>query len=170
MARSADGFGVAPGTLALAAAVLHLPVPERALLIGCGAGDPALFLSREFPAARVRGTDPSAALLRRAQARVGLDPEGRIAFKQASPRSLPYPDDFFDLVAQVDGRVVAAEVARVLRVDGYFVHVPTAGPRIAARAREGLRHAVLRRQGFVTERVGTVEDGKFTVARLGDRR
>src|SRR6187549_2597573 len=47
---------------ALAAAVLALPEPpERVLEIGCGEGDATLFLAREFPAARVRGVDPSEA-------------------------------------------------------------------------------------------------------------
>ena len=63
----------------------------------------------------MRGVDRSEAAVRAATARVGLDPEGRVAFKQGRPRSLPYPDDLFDLVAQVDGRPPVAEIARVLR-------------------------------------------------------
>ena len=46
---------------ALATAALRLPdEPERALVVGCSAGDPVFFLAREYPAARVRGLDPSA--------------------------------------------------------------------------------------------------------------
>ena len=86
----------------LAAAVLHVGVeePERVLAVECGEGDGALFLAREFPRARVRGVDASADAVARATARVGLDPEGRIAFKQGGPRRLPFPDDHFDLVVQ----------------------------------------------------------------------
>ena len=64
----------APPLTPLAAAVLHVPVPERALVIGCGDGEAVLFLAREFPAARIRGVDPSEPLVREASTRVGLDP------------------------------------------------------------------------------------------------
>ena len=94
-----------PPLTPLAAAALRVaPPPERVLEIECGDGDGALFLAREFPAARVRGVDRAEELVRAATARVGLDPEGRVAFKQGRPGALPYPDGFFDLVVQVDGR------------------------------------------------------------------
>jgi 27-O-demethylrifamycin SV methyltransferase len=157
-----------PALTPLAAAVLHVPVPERALLVGCGDGEPALFLTREFPAARVRGTDPSAALVRQAQARVGLDPEGRVAFKQAKPGALPYPDGFFDLVAHVSGRLVPAETARVLREGGYLAYAAAAAPRLGAGARERALRRRLARQGFVLEPAREAGDGNFFVARLGD--
>lgn len=107
---------------ALATAVLHVPgTPERILEIGCGDGDGALFLAREFPSARVRGIDTSEEAIRAAVARIGLDPEGRVAFKQGPPRSLPYPDGFFDLVALTQGRLHPGEIARVLRSGGHLV-------------------------------------------------
>jgi ubiquinone/menaquinone biosynthesis C-methylase UbiE len=108
----------------LAAAVLALPEPpERVLEIGCGEGDATLFLAREFPSARVRGVDPSQAAVRAAVARVGLDPEGRVAFKAGDHRALPYPDDLFDLVVRDAGPLRAAEVARVLRPGGHLIYV-----------------------------------------------
>jgi|SRR6187551_1648955 len=113
-----------PSLTALAAAVLHLPErPERILEIECGDGDGVLFLAREFPAARVRGVDPSEETIRKAVSRVGLDPEGRVAFKPGRSRALPYPEGFFDLVAQSGGRIHPAEIARVLRAGGYLVLV-----------------------------------------------
>jgi SAM-dependent methyltransferase len=139
-------------------------------LIGSGDGEAALFLAREFPAARVRAVDASAAAVRAAQARVGLDPEGRIAFKQAKSRDLPYPDDFFDLVAQVGDPVAVTEVARVLGPGGHLLLVSGHPPRFAAGAREGLLRARLRRSGIAIERVDEAGDGKFTVARLGEPR
>lgn len=113
-----------PSLTALAAAVLHLPErPERALEISCGDGDGVLFLAREFPSARVRGIDASGEAIRQAVSRVGLDPEGRVAFKRGGSRALPYPDAFFDLVAQADGGLHPGEIARVLHPGGHLILV-----------------------------------------------
>lgn len=117
-------IGGVPGSslTALAEAVLYVPgAPERILEIGCGEGDAVLFLAREFPAARVRGLDPSADAIAAAVARVGLDPEGRVAFKQGRPRSLPYPDGLFELIVQAGGRLHLGEAARVLRPGGHLL-------------------------------------------------
>ncbi|HMC49847.1 MAG TPA: class I SAM-dependent methyltransferase [Solirubrobacterales bacterium] len=105
----------------LATAVLDVPTPERALVCGCGDGEPVLFLAREFPSARVRGTDTSAEQVRAASARVGLDPEGRVAFKQSSSRRLPFPDEFFDLVVVCEDRPAPREIARVMRPDAHLI-------------------------------------------------
>lgn len=113
-----------PSLTALATAVLRLEErPERVLEVCCGSGDGALFLAREFPAARVRGVDPSAAAVREAVGRVGLDPEGRVAFKHGRPGALPYPDSFFDLVVQARGPLRVGEIARVLRPQGRLILV-----------------------------------------------
>jgi 23S rRNA (guanine745-N1)-methyltransferase len=111
-----------PPLTPLAAAVLRVPGrPERILEVGCGSGDGVLFLAREFPAARVRGVDRSEEAIREAVSRVGLDPEGRVAFKPAKRRSLPYPDDFFDLVVQSGGPLRPGELARVLGEGGHLL-------------------------------------------------
>ena len=78
----------------------------------------------------MRGADPSAEQVRAASARVGLDPEGRVAFKQGKPRRLPFPDEFFDLVVVFEGRPAASEIARVMRQDAHLIVIspPPAGP------------------------------------------
>jgi ubiquinone/menaquinone biosynthesis C-methylase UbiE len=157
----------APALTPLATALLGLPAPERALLIGCGDGDPALLLAREFPAARVRAVDSSEEAVRTAQSRVGLDPEGRLAFKRASPRSLPYPDAFFDLVVQVGGRIVPRELARVLRDGGGLIVVGPLGE--AWRGPGRLSRWLLSSRGFAIERDESAADGNFLVARLTGR-
>jgi ubiquinone/menaquinone biosynthesis C-methylase UbiE len=155
-----------PPLTPLAAAVLHVePPPERVLQIDCGDGDGVLFLAREFPAARVRGVDRSEERIRAATARVGLDPEGRVAFKVGRPRALPYPDDFFDLVAQVDGRPALGEIARVLRPGGHLVLARS------ERAGDGALSSRLRRRRLSRLGIEPVEaagagDGSFSVGRL----
>jgi len=157
----------APALTPLAAAVLHVgPAPERILEIECGEGDGVFFLAREFPAARVRGVDRDQGLVRAAARRVGLDPEGRVAFKVGHPRSLPYPSDFFDLVVLVDAPPPVAEVARVLRPGGHL---------IVSRSRDRGRDRGLRRR-LARWRLGrhrielcagaAAGDGSFSVARL----
>jgi SAM-dependent methyltransferase len=116
-----------PPLTPLAAAALHVGNPERILQVQCGDGDGALFLAREFPRASVRGVDADEEAIRRAAARVGLDPEGRVAFKAGGPRRLPFPDDLFDLVALLDAEPPPREVARVLRPGGYLLLARSAG-------------------------------------------
>lgn len=147
-----------PALTSLAAAVLRLPsTPERILEIGCEEGDRVLFLAREFPSARVRGIDQSEQAVRDAVARVGLDPEGRVAFKRGTSRSLPFPDDLFDLVAQVGGRPHAREVARVLHPGGHLILVGDS--RLPRR---------IRRRGLEPIETGEVGGAPFLLARLND--
>ena len=130
--------------------------PERILEIGCESGDRALFLAREYPAARVRGLDPSAEAVRAAVARTGLDPEGRVAFKQGGTRKLPYPDDHFDLVVQAGGRLHPGEIARVLRRYGHLVLV----------GQWRWREWRLSLHGFETITGGAAEGERFHLLRL----
>lgn len=156
----------APPLTPLAVAVLHVPVPERALVIGCGDGEPALFLAREFPAARVRGVDRSAERVRRASARVGLDPEGRVAFKVGGRRALPYPDGLFDLVVQLDRRPAPGEIARLLRPGGYLILARASAGGLADGVRQRLLLSRLSRCGIVAVRSEDAGDGNFFVACL----
>lgn len=113
----------------------------------------------------MRGVDPSEALIREASARVGLDPEGRIAFKAGRAASLPYPDEFFDLVALVDERPEMREVARVLSPGGYLILARTSrpgGPFAEAPVRVRRR---LARRGLEQVEVGEAGEGDFFIAR-----
>jgi ubiquinone/menaquinone biosynthesis C-methylase UbiE len=154
-----------PPLTPLATAVLHVGEPERILQVQCGEGEGALFLAREFPRASVRGVDADEAAIRRASARVGLDPEGRLAFKAGGPRKLPFPDDLFDLVALLDAEPAPREVARVLRPGGYLVLARSAGgPDEGAAAR--LRSWRLRRRGIEPIWAEAVAEGRYSVGRL----
>ncbi len=113
----------------LARAVVHVaPAPERILDIGTGTGAAAFFLAREYPRASVRGVDFSEEMIRQAQRKIGLDPEGRIAFRVADAAALPYDAESFDLVAGLNVPPFFAEIARVLRPGGHVVLVATSGP------------------------------------------
>jgi ubiquinone/menaquinone biosynthesis C-methylase UbiE len=154
-----------PPLTPLAAAVLHVGTPERVLQVACGDGDGALFLAREFPAARIRGIDADADQIAVASRRVGLDPEGRVAFKVGGPRRIPYPDGHFDLVAVLDARPKAAELARVLRPGGHLILAVTQGESVGDDFVGRLLERGLRRRGFepvVAEPAGV---GSFSVAR-----
>jgi SAM-dependent methyltransferase len=152
----------------LAAAVLHADVaePERVLAVECGDGDGALFLAREFPRARVRGVDASDAEVAGARARVGLDPEGRIAFKQGRPGSLPFPDGHFDLLVQAAGRPAPREAARVLRPGGRLVLVQAARPSRGRGTRRRWMDRRLARSGFELLQEGGAGGGSFLVMGL----
>jgi ubiquinone/menaquinone biosynthesis C-methylase UbiE len=123
------GAGSVDHLAPLAAALLHVnPAPERALEVGTGTGEGALLIAREFPQASVRGVDLSEPMIRAATGKVGLDPEGRIAFRVADAAALPYADDAFDLVAHLNMPPFVGESTRVLRAGGHLVVASSWGP------------------------------------------
>ena len=159
----------APPLTPLAAAVLHLDrSPERALVLGCGDGEPVLFLAREFPTARVRGLDRSSERVREATGRVGLDPEGRVAFKQGGVRKLPYPDRHFDLLVAVDTRPSPREVSRVLRPDAWLLLIATRSARGNLNPESTWLWRLLRRRGIAPMESTRAGDGSFSVGRVGN--
>lgn len=140
--------------------------PERVLDIGCGTGQTTLFLAREYPHAGIRGVDISPEMVRRAGRRLGLDPAARVSFRVADAAALPWPEDSFDLVVQVNVPVFADEVARVLRRPGEYVVISTLGAdtpfftpdRVFARATE--------RAGLDPAGQGRAGSGTWQIARL----
>jgi SAM-dependent methyltransferase len=155
-----------PALTPLAAAVLEVGDPERILEVECGEGEATLFLSREFPRARVRGVDRSAGAIRAATARVGLDPEGRVAFKVGAPASLPFPADHFDLVVLVDAVPAAAETARVLRPGGFLILAYTHGAAVPSGIGAWLARRRLARLPLERVAAAAAGDGSFSVDRL----
>lgn len=155
-----------PPLTPLAAAVLHVGSPERILQVECGEGAGTVFLAREFPSARVRGVDRSAEAIHAATAEVGLDPEGRIAFKQGAPRKLPFPADQFDLLAAQDARPAAAEAARVLRPGGFLALAAADRPEVLTGFGGALYRRRLVRLGFEPIWAEAAGEGGFAVFRL----
>jgi ubiquinone/menaquinone biosynthesis C-methylase UbiE len=161
------GAGGSEHLMPLAAAVLQVGrAPERILDVGCGTGEGTLFLAREFPQARVRGVDIAAEMVRAAVAKVGLDPEGRIAFKLGDAAALPYPDDSFDLVAQLNMPPFFAELARVLRPGGHIVIAASWGPDTPFYTRPRLLSWKFLQYGVEPVEIGSAGAGNFWVGRL----
>ena len=95
----------------------------------------------------------------------GWSPRDGSCFERlAGPGSLPYPDGFFDLVAQIDSNPALAEIARVLLPGGYLILAQTGGSRIT-----GLLAPLLRRR-LSHHRIEPIEtadagDGSFLLGR-----
>ena len=154
----------------LGAGLLHVhPEPERALDVGTGLGDAALLVAREFPHARVRGVDFSEEMVRRAQARIGLDPEGRVAFKVADAADLPFEDDSFDLVTQLNVPPFFSEIARVLRPGGFALVAASWGPQTPFYTPESVLRRGFRRAGLETLESAQAGSGTYFLARVPPR-
>ena len=150
----------------LGAALLHVrPEPERALDIGTGLGDGALLIAREVPPARVRGVDLSEEMIRRAQARIGLDPEGRVAFKVGDAADLPFQVGSFDLVAQLNVPPFFGEIARVLRPGGFAVIAASWGSATPFYTPDAVLERGFRRRGMERHESGEAAHGTWFIAR-----
>lgn len=151
---------------ALAAAMVQVkPEPERVLDLGAGTGEGTRFLAREFPRARVRGADISPAMIDAARAKVGLDPEGRLAFRVADASRLPYDADSFDLVVQTNVPVFLGEIDRVLRPAGTVAITASSGRLTPFYTDHRALARALGRRGFAVVAEGGVRGGTFLVAR-----
>jgi ubiquinone/menaquinone biosynthesis C-methylase UbiE len=141
------------------------PTPERVLDIGTGTGEAALFLAREFPRASIRGVDISEFMIRKASAKIGLDPDGRVAFKVADASHLPYDEDSFDLVAQINMPPFFAEIARVLRPGGHVVIVASRGDATPFFTPDSVLKRGFRRRGIDAVETGSAGPGTFFIGR-----
>jgi ubiquinone/menaquinone biosynthesis C-methylase UbiE len=150
----------------LAEAVTRVsPEPERILDLGTGTGLAALFLAREYPRASVRGVDISEEMITAAKRKVGLDPSGRVAFKVADAAHLPYGEDSFDLVAQLNMPPFFAETARVLRPGGHVVIAASSGPATPFYTPNSVLSRGFRRHGIETVETGSAGAGTWFVGR-----
>jgi ubiquinone/menaquinone biosynthesis C-methylase UbiE len=149
----------------LAAGLLHVsPEPERALDIGTGTGGAALLVAREFPQARVRGVDLAEGMIEQAKRRIGLDPEGRVAFRVVDASELPWPDDSFDLVTMLNAPPFFSEIGRVLRPGGHAVIAASFGAATPFYTPESVLRRGFRRHGLDAVHTGEAGQGTYLVA------
>lgn len=142
--------------------------PERALDIGTGTGVAALFVAREFPRASVRGVDISEEMIHLAKGKVGLDPEGRVAFRVADASSLPFDNGHFDLVTQLNMPPFFSETARVLRHGGHAIVAASSGDRTPFFTPDAVLRRGFERNGMVEVKAGKIGRGSYFVARKGE--
>jgi ubiquinone/menaquinone biosynthesis C-methylase UbiE len=160
------GAGSPSHLATLAAGLDELRIrPERVLDLGCGTGEGTLFLAREFPTAGIRGVDLSEAMISKAQSKIGLDPEGRVSFRLADAANLPFGDDSFDLVAQVNTPIFFKEIDRVLRPGGGLVIASSLGDSTPFSTPERLVKRKLARYDFTRIISGEAGEGTWIAAR-----
>lgn len=161
-----SGAGSVEHLAPLATAVTRVDSPpERVLELGTGTGEGALFLAREYPQASIRGVDISEEMIRAAQRKVGLDPEGRIAFRVADAGDLPFDHDSFDLVVQVNVPPFFAEVARVLRPGGHALVAASSGPATPFYTPDAVLCRGFARHGIAEIAAGEAGAGTYWVGR-----
>jgi ubiquinone/menaquinone biosynthesis C-methylase UbiE len=160
------GAGSAEHLATLAAGLDALGMkPERVLDLGCGTGAGTLFLAREFPVASIRGVDLSEQMIAKAQAKIGLDPDARVTFRVADASRLPFPDDSFDLVTQVNMPIFFGQIARVLRPAGGLIIASSSGDRTPFSTPDKLVLKKLSSHGFDEVHTGTAGQGTWVAAR-----
>ncbi len=139
--------------------------PERILDLGTGTGDAALFLAREYPRASVRGVDLSEAMVKRAQRKIGLDPDGRVAFRVADAANLPFEADSFDLVTQVNVPPFFGEIGRVLRPGGSVIVAASFGADTPFYTPESVLDRGFSKRGIERVAAGQAGSGSFWIGR-----
>ena len=110
-AELAEGAAAVPGT------------PARVLEIGSGTGDGTTVLRQAFPDAEIVGVDISPKMVEVATRNVPS-----ASFQVADAARLPFPDDSFDLTAQLNVPFYARELRRVVKPGGHILVASTLGP------------------------------------------
>jgi SAM-dependent methyltransferase len=121
---------------------------KRVLEVSCGAGGGASYIMRNLGPAAYTGLDLNPASVDKCRARHNLS---GLDFVQGDAEDLPFPDQSFDAVINVEAshqyphfRRFLAEVARVLRPGGYFLYTDSRRAPVVAEWEAALADAPLR--------------------------
>jgi ubiquinone/menaquinone biosynthesis C-methylase UbiE len=104
-------------------------------------------------------------MVTKATAKIGLDPEARVAFRVADASALPFPDASFDLVAQINTPVFFSEIARVLRPGGTALITASLGDDTPFSTPEPALRSGFSREGLVPVGSGSAGTGTWFTAR-----
>jgi len=106
---------------------------NEVLEVGCGRGGGCARIARGRPDARVVGLDRSSSLISRCNRAYG--DIGNVSFEHGDALDLPYPDESFDLVVNVESShcygsraAFFGEVTRVLAPGGHFAYADVVLP------------------------------------------
>jgi SAM-dependent methyltransferase len=156
----------------LAAACDQLESGPRSILeLGTGTGAGALMLARRFPDARVSAVDLSTEMVGAARARLPQELAERIEFAVADAAKLPFADESFDLVAQLNVPVYLDETARVLKPGGHLIVGSSLGPDTPYYTPDALLARLCRQHGLDPIRSGDAGGATYFLARrTGGRR
>ena len=150
----------------LAAAVDRVePEPRRILELGTGTGSGALMLVERFPEAEIWAADLSEEMIRQAEAKAPDEVRARLHFQAADAAALPYEDDSFDLVCQLNIPLYANEIARVLAPGGYVAIAHTLGPQTPYYTPDSVLRRRFERLGLEVLDGGQVGKGTYFLAR-----
>jgi SAM-dependent methyltransferase len=108
-------------------------------------------------------------MIRRAQKKIGLDPDGRVAFRVADAADLPFEKDSFDLVTQVNVPPFFSEIGRVLRPGGSVIVVASAGAGTPFYTPNSVLDYGFRKRGIERAEAGEGGRGTFWIGRRRDR-
>jgi SAM-dependent methyltransferase len=148
----------------LAAACDRLPAPpDRILELGTGTGAGARMLAQRFPTATIDAVDLSPTMVEAARAKTTAP----VRFTVADAGSLPFDDDSFDLVVQLNMPVYPGEVTRVLGPRGHVVVASSLGPATPYYTPERLLARRFAKLGFERPLTGEVDDATYFMAQRG---
>jgi SAM-dependent methyltransferase len=150
---------------------------KRVLEVSCGAGGGASYIMRNLGPASYTGLDLNPASIDKCRERHQLP---GLNFVQSDAEHLPFPDESFDAVVNVeashqypDFARFLVEVARVLRPGGHFLYADSRRARVVAAWEAALADAPLRK---ISERAideeakrGLAANTRRTQERLGRR-
>ncbi|MBV8733787.1 MAG: class I SAM-dependent methyltransferase [Solirubrobacterales bacterium] len=153
----------------LSAACERMEVEPRSILeLGTGTGAGAIMLARRYPQARVHAIDLSAAMIEAARKKIPGDLAERIELEVGDAASLPYRNETFDLVSQLNLPIYLEQAARVLRPGGYLIVGSSLGSSTPYYTPDAVLSKRCREHGLDAVAAAKANGGSYFLARRSD--